>query len=86
MGDWRIAQAVCVWLQGLGDAGEEAVDSLTGFVCGGGGVEASKRWESGFEREEVGGEARGGGGEWLPEKLAEGHYIICCCEVLWASN
>jgi hypothetical protein len=86
MGDRRVAEAVGVRSQGLGDAREEAVDALAGFVCRGGGVEASKSWKSGFGREEVGDEARGGGGKWLPEKLAEGHYIVCCYEVFWASN
>ena len=57
-------------MQKFGEAGEEAVDSFSGFLLG--GLESSGRRKSRAKG------VKGGMGEGLPEKLAEvvGHHII----------
>jgi hypothetical protein len=73
VGNWCVAEAVCVGLEESGEAVEDPVDSgagrgFVGVGGGGGGLESS--WWGVAQR---GGEE--GGGTRLPEKLAEGHYI-----------
>jgi hypothetical protein len=77
MGNWCVAEAVCIGVQESGETIEDAVDACAGggFVGiggGGGGLESS--WCGVAERGGVG-EEGGGTGMGLPEKLAEGHYI-----------